>query len=132
MVVFQASTKFSMFYPMETEPASVLRAHLVTFQPTKIPHCAMNVHLATLPIPFQKMETLRLINVNPAQEAPMDLQPRPIILPKGVVIARVVDIPKWKAMPVNVKDVRAVNGVLVLVPRKNPPASIVKRANTDC
>jgi hypothetical protein len=71
MVVFQASTKFSMSHPMETEPANVLRAHPVTFQQTKIPHCVKNVPLAILPIPFQKMETLRLMNVSPAQEENM-------------------------------------------------------------
>jgi hypothetical protein len=73
------------------------------------------------------------IDVNPAQEAPLDLQQQPIISPKGVVIARVVRIPKWKAfaMPINVKDAHAVNGVLVLVLRKNPPSSIVELANMD-
>ena len=34
-------------------------------------------------------------------------------------------------MPVNVKDAHAVNGVLVLVSRKNPPASIVALVNMD-
>ena len=79
------------------------------------------------------MAQLYSIDVNPAQEAPLDLQQQPIISPKGVVIARVARIPKWKAfpMPVNVKDAHAVNGVLVLVLRKNPPASIVERANMD-
>ena len=79
------------------------------------------------------MAQLYSIDVNPAQEAPMDLQQQPIILPKGVVIARVARIPKWKAfpMPINVKDAHAVNGVLVLVLRKNPPASIAERANSD-
>ena len=117
MVVIQASTKFSMSRPMETEPASVLRAHLVTFRPTKIPHCAKNAHLATLPIPFQKTETLRLMNASPVQEVRMVLQQQPVLLPWDVVIARVARIPKWKAfpMPVNVKDAHAVNGVLVLV-----------------
>jgi len=32
---------------------------------------------------------------------------------------------------VNVKDAHAVNGVLVLVSRKNPPVSIVVLASTD-
>ena len=96
MVVIQASTKFSMSLPMETEPASVLRAHLVTFRPTKIPHCAKNVPLATLPIPFQKTETLRLMNVSPVQEVRMVLQQQPVLLPWDVVIARVARIPKWK------------------------------------
>ena len=79
------------------------------------------------------MAQLYSIDVNPAQEAPLDLQEQPIILPKAVVIARVVRIPKWKAfpMPINVKDAHAVNGVLVLVLRKNPPASIVELANMD-
>jgi hypothetical protein len=79
------------------------------------------------------MAQLYSIDVNPAQEAPLDLQQQPIISPKGVVIARVARIPKWKAfpMPVNVKDAHAVNGVLVLVSRKNPPASIVELANMD-
>ena len=79
------------------------------------------------------MAQLYSIDVNPAQEAPLDLQPQPIILLKGVVIARVVRIPKWKVfpMPINVKDAHLVNGVLVLVLRKNPPASIVERANSD-
>ena len=79
------------------------------------------------------MAQLYSIDVNPAQEAPLDLQQQPIILPKAVVIARVVRIPKWKAfpMPINVKDAHAVNGVLVLVLRKNPPASIVELANMD-
>jgi hypothetical protein len=45
----------------------------------------------------------------------------------------VARIPKWKAFPmlINVKDAHAVNGELVLVLRKNPPASIVERANMD-
>tara|TARA_B110000211_G_C13795684_1_gene428252 strand:+ start:222 stop:587 length:366 start_codon:yes stop_codon:yes gene_type:complete len=79
------------------------------------------------------MAQLYSIDVNPAQEAPLDLQQQPIISPKGVVIARVARIPKWKAfpMPVNVKDAHAVNGVLVLVSRKNPPVSIVVLASTD-
>ena len=79
------------------------------------------------------MAQLYLIDANPAQEAPLDLQQQPIISPKGVVIARVVRIPKWQAfpMPINVKDAHLVNGVLVLVLRKNPPASIAERANLD-
>jgi hypothetical protein len=118
---------------METEPASVLHVHLVIFQPTKIPHCAKNVPLATLPIPFQKMETLRLMYVSPVKEVRMGVQQQPVLLPKDVVIARVARIPKWTAfsMPVNVKDAHAVNGVLVLVSRKNPPVSIVVLASTD-
>jgi hypothetical protein len=133
MVVFQASTKYSMSRPMETEPASALRVHPDTFQPTRIPHCAKNVPLATLPIPFQKMETLRLMNVSPVKEVRMGVQQQPVLLPKDVVIARVARIPNWKAfpMPVNVKDAHAVNGVLVLVSRKNPPVSIVVLASTD-
>ena len=73
------------------------------------------------------------MNVSPVKEVRMGLQQQPVLLPRDVVIARVARIPKWKAfpMPVNVKDARAVNGVLVLVPRKNPPASIVVLENTD-
>ena len=79
------------------------------------------------------METLRLMNVSPVKEVRMGVQQQPVLIPKDVVIARVARIPKWKAfpMPVNVKDAHAVNGVLVLVSRKNPPVSIVERANMD-
>jgi hypothetical protein len=78
-------------------------------------------------------KTLRLMNVSPVKEARMDVQQQPIILPKGVVIAQVARIPNWKAFPtpVNVKGAHAVNGVLVLVSRKNPPVSIVVLASTD-
>ena len=73
------------------------------------------------------------MNVSPVKEARMDVQQQPIILPKGVVIAQVARIPNWKAFPtpVNVKGAHAVNGVLVLVSRKNPPVSIVVLVNTD-
>jgi hypothetical protein len=79
------------------------------------------------------METLRLMNVSPVKEVRMGVQQQPVPLPRDVVIARVARIPKWKAfpMPITVKDAHAVNGVMVLVPRKNPPASIVERANMD-
>jgi hypothetical protein len=79
------------------------------------------------------METLRLMNVSPVKEVRMGVQQQPVLLPKDVVIARVARIPKWKAfpMPVNVKDAHPVNGVLVLVSRKNPPVSIVVLASTD-
>ena len=79
------------------------------------------------------METLRLMYVSPVKEVRMGVQQQPVLLPKDVTIARVARIPKWKAspMPVNVKDAHAVNGVLVLVSRKNPPVSIVVLASTD-
>ena len=79
------------------------------------------------------METLRLMYVSPVKEVRMGVQQQPVLLPKDVVIARVARIPKWKAfpMPVNAKDAHAVNGVLVLVSRKNPPVSIVVLASTD-
>ena len=79
------------------------------------------------------METLRLMYVSPVKEVRMGVQQQPVLLPKDVVIARVARIPNWKAspMPVNVKDAHPVNGVLVLVSRKNRCVSVVALESMD-